>query len=347
MTSGQYTRALVVELVPSVQLKAKMHQPSTDRAIQRHRAYQLLSAMYTEGLTADVFALCKAIPSLEPLLPEPYDEDMARADHQELFGFNVFPFTGVYLAEDGRPGGQYHQDLNVWYFSHGFNASELHAPSDHIGSQLAFLSFLAGLEIEAHLAPSGNGRVSSIRRAQGEFVQTQFLTWSLPFLAAVKMQSNPLYAEVADLTLAMLIDQVQEVGTKGTELDVKPVPIDILGDHNAGLKQISEYMARPVHSGFYFSKKDLKSIARKLEIPTGFGDRVQVLTNTFRSAISFDVLPAFLRALKEHAGLFNNEYEMLCQATDDRLTYLIEPWITRIETMLLVLGELEKAGVSD
>ena len=324
-----------------------MQQPSLHRAMQRHCAYQLLSTIFVEGITGEVYATCKDIPSLEPLLPEPYDEDMAGADHHDLLGFNVLPFAGVYLAEDGRPGGQNYQQLNSWYLSHGFNASEMQVPSDHIGTQLAFLAFLLKLEIDGQHRPSEGALVASIQRAQGEFLQTQLLKWSLPFLVAVKTQGNSFYAEAADLTLATVIDHVQDAAVNGDLVHDRPAPPDVLGDHKSGIKQIAEYMARPVFSGLYFSKQDLKLIARQLEIPTGFGDRVQLLTNTFRSAVSYELLPAFLSALKRHAHYFKDEYELLHQAGNERLNYLIVPWVERIEKMLVVFEELERAGISD
>ncbi len=313
------------------------------KAVQRHKAYLLLSKIFAEGITTATISLCKDIPSLNPVLPEIYDEDASSATYQDLFGFNVLPFAGVYLSEDGRLGGELHHQLNTWFLSHEFEQSlSTNTPPDHISTQLAFLAHLCAAEATT---PHKN-TAALLSQTQLRFLHEHLLVWALPFLFALKKQEQPFFTEVADLTEALILDHA--LIPEADELiryDFPDLP-DILNQQKSGIKHIAEYLIRPIYSGIYFSKRDIRLLAGQLNIPTGFGDRTQMLSNTFRSAINFDLLPQFLSALKDHAQSFNNAYSSLKTVEHQNLHHILLAWIDRSLKTIQLIETIEEAGLS-
>ena len=322
-----------------------MPQLNVERATQRHRAYQLLSKIFAEGLTPAVRELATGIPSVAPVLPDPYDEALSSADFQELFGFNVLPFAGVFLTEDGQLGGPLYHRLNAWYLSIGFNATNLAHPPDHICTQLACLSYLSVSEIGAYRIP-GDEPVTSAQRNQVDFLLNHIIPWAIPFLCAVKLQRNPFYTEIAELTEHLLINHLQENEHAVPVTYTLPPPPDILADPKTGLKEIAAYLVRPTYSGVYFSKNDIKSIASSLKIPTGFGDRTQLLSNTLRSAVTYNVFPECINGLCRHVIAFGENYGSLKQLQETRLHSFVEQWTYRTTTTHALLLTLKRGELS-
>ena len=273
-----------------------------DRAIQRQGAYSFLARTYAEGLSPTVLAIAKEVPVLETVLPHEYDQDQANAEHQGLFGFNVLPYAGVYLTDDGKLGGHIHQDLNSWYTAFEFEPSNDSGMPDHIGTQLAFLASLCRFDVQAHDASPADLLIPTIHYQQGEFLGNHVVTWIFPFLMALKGQQNLFYSEIAELTEALVISHCIDVGLHRDTAFALPAMQDILSEKKTGLKDIAAFLCRPAHSGIYLTRTDIRRIAGSLEIPTGFGDRIQTLSNTLRSAVTFDTLPSLISQLRDRVG---------------------------------------------
>ncbi|MBX2819971.1 MAG: molecular chaperone TorD family protein [Rhodothermaceae bacterium] len=313
-----------------------------DRAIQRQRAYAFLAKTFAEGLSPAVLEMAKELPILVVVLPEEYDQDQASAEHQDLFGFNVLPYAGVYLNEDGQLGGRIHLDLNSWYNAFEFMPSNDSGVPDHITTQLEFLAFLSGLDVKTHESSATDLMNVTILHKQGEFLGTQVVTWIFPFLMALKAQKNPFYSEVAALTEALVISHCIEMGIRRDSVFALPaMEEDILSNKQTGLKDIATFLCRPALSGIYLTRKDIKRIAGSLEIPTGFGDRIQTLSNTLRSAVTFDTLPSLINELRERVLFFKRGYEGLCESTNEGLNQVIKQWILRTEGTLKILDDLD------
>jgi len=312
-----------------------------DRAIQRQGAYFFLAKTFAEGLSATVLAMAKELPVLEVVLPGEYDQDQAGAEHQDLFGFNVLPYAGVYLTHDGKLGGQIHQDLNSWYNAFEFMPSNESGVPDHIATQLEFLAFLSGLDVKSHKASPTEIANATIQYQQGEFLGNQVVTWIFPFLMALKGQNNPFYREIAELTEALVISHCIDVGLHRETAFSLPAIHDILSEKKTGLKDIAAFLCRPAHSGIYLSRTDIKRIAGSLEIPTGFGDRVQTLSNTLRSAVTFDTLPSLINQLRDRVLFFKRGYEGLHESTSEGLNQVAQQWILRAGGTLNVLDDLD------
>ena len=318
-----------------------MSDSSFDRALQRQRAYSLLSKIFAEGVTPEVASLSQAIPVLEAVLPAQQDADQAGAEYQDLFGFNVLPYAGVFLDEQGKLGGGIHSGLNALYESFGFEPVYVPGVPDHISTQLEFLAFLSGLEIEAYGMANQNLVTSAMHHQQGEFLRNHLATWCFPFCSAVKGYGHPFYAEIAELTQALVHRHCEEVACNTSVADNLPPSPDILNDSKTGIKEIASFLCRPAFCGFYVSRKDIKQLAGRLNIPSGFGDRVQTLSNTLRSAIQFDTIPALLDRLSEHARFHRAEYEAQKRGGSERLNPMLNAWITKTETTLGLLAKIE------
>lgn len=315
-----------------------MTSSSIERALQRQRAYGLLSKIFAEGVTPEVTSLIQEIPILTAVLPTEKDEDQARAEYQEMFGFNILPYAGVFLAEDGKLGGGLHYELNSFYDSFGFEPEHVPGVPDHISAQLEFLSFLSQLEVDAHGAPSPKLITTAIHQQQSAFFHRHLLTWCFPFSSAIIGQRHPFYTEVAELTRALIVSHYSEIAAKRREEDVLADSPDIMSSSRTGIKEIASFLCRPVHCGFYLTRRDIKYLAGSLNIPSGFGDRVQTLSNTIRSAINFDTLPALLDKLKEIAQFHRLEYE--AQKTQ-QIDYILQQWISKAEFTLEILTRIE------
>ena len=315
-----------------------MISSTLDRALQRQRAYGLLSKIFAEGVTLEVSSLTQGIPVLEAVLPTEQDEDQARAEYQDLFGFNVLPYAGVFLAEDGKLGGALHVELSSFYNAFGFEAAHVPGVPDHISAQLEFLSFLSKLEVEAHRTQSQKLVATAIHHQQREFFFRHLLPWCFPFCSAVIGHRHPFYTEIAELTRALIVSHYSELAAikpAGYGLTLSP---DIMSNSKTGIKEIASFLCRPVHCGFYLTRRDIKYLAGSLNIPSGFGDRVQTLSNTFRSAINFDALPALLDKLKEIAQFHKSEY---AAHNTQHVDFIVDQWISKTESTREILDRIE------
>ena len=315
-----------------------MSSISVDRALQRKRAYSLLSKIFAHGVTREVSAIAQNIPVLEAVLPTQQDEDQAGVEYQDLFGFNVLPYAGVFLSGDGKLGGTAHYGLNAFYDSFGFEPVNATGVPDHISTKLEFLAFLCELEVEAEGTVSQKLVTATMLHQQGEFIQNHLVTWCFPLFSAIKGQGHLFFSEVAELTQALIMSHFEEVATKRATGCILPSSPDILGDSKTGIKEIAAYLCRPAYSGFYLTRGEIKQLANRLRIPSGFGDRGQTLSNTLRSAINFDAVPALLERLKEIAHFHLGEYEA---ARTDQLASILDQWIAKTEVTIQVLTRIE------
>ena len=82
---------------------------AADPRLARQRAYALLGALLVEGLDAEGLSRVRALPGLGDALPpestsEAAELDALAAEHQALFGHEVFPFSGVFMGPSGLVG---------------------------------------------------------------------------------------------------------------------------------------------------------------------------------------------------------------------------------------------------
>lgn len=313
-----------------------------DTALARHRTYALFSRLYLEGVTAVTLPTLHAIPELAESLPEPFNADEAAADHQSLFGFNVFPYESIFLDDSGLLGGAVTDAVLHSYREAGFTVNESSTSPDHIGHELALLAHLCATEADAwqdDLAATAR----RMRHLQWQFLQRHLLRWIVPFVIAVKEQKRPFYTTLAELTLDLVHDHGQEItpANPSPPENVLPPPPALLDNDKTGLKEIAQYLATPPYSGFFLSRDDVARLARTQNIPRGFGDRGQMLANLLRGAAQFDTLPALLAELGRKIAAWQEACTVVAN-TMPELAPFAASWQERMTHTREILARIER-----
>ncbi len=315
-----------------------------DRALRQGEAYQFLSAVYLQGLTPALYAQAADIPVLLPLLSRLDDANHAAAEYEELFGFNVFPYAGVFLTEDGQLGGRFTHDLKVKYDRWNYQPSTDVAP-DHLGCMLAYLAYLSDVEARA-LSHGDKAGLHRVQAEQHTFLVQYIVSWLPVFIHALTLHGQLFYAEIADLTEALIIRHLQELADHVQpepdehEMEVFLKPPDILGDEKTGIKDIAAYFMRSAKSGVFLSRKDVRFAGNMLKLPAGFGDRTLMLSNAFQSAINFGEVIPFIDHVMDLVTSFRDYYITLKRTDLHVIHEILDTWIARVEHSLDILCKL-------
>ncbi len=281
------------------------------------------------GITNGVLPVIQAVPELAQALPKPFDLDEAAAAHYQLFGFNVFPYEAIFLDESGLLGGEVTASVRHCYHHWGYVDEVTEHSPDHIGQELAAMAFLCLAEAEA-LARGAGETAASRQHQQIAFLQHHLLRWLPPFVLAVKAQGDGFYTAVAELTLAFIDDHYQSLLSATGRLPEKwamPPPYE-LNDEETGLKDIAKFLATPAYSGIFFSRDDVGRLAHHLDLPRGFGDRQQLLTNLMRTAVQYDQFSTWLKVLEAAVGECQTAYQTQV-AHKPWLLPFVQPWQER------------------
>lgn len=273
------------------------------RAEARSLSYWLFSEIFLHGVTDDMLPVLADLPELARYLQDQIPDERAAA-HYGLFGMNVPPYASIFLSDDRLLGGATSETAQTFYASVGYAAVAGADPGetpDHIGVELGLLAYLSGAEAGA-LADSVAHEAARMRHWQRRFMDEHLLWW-LPGLAlAIQNQDDPFYAALASLALDLVRDHRRGLGDDllaGSVTNPLSEPrADLLQDDKTSLKDIANLLLTPAQSGLYLSRDDITGLARSLQMPCGFGDRLLTLTNLFRAAADHDRLPDVCAALQ-------------------------------------------------
>jgi hypothetical protein len=240
------------------------------------------------------------------------------AEHQTLFGFNVFPYESIFIDESGLLGGAATDAALASYQQAGFAFGDNSASADHIGHELAALAHLCGAEADAweDNLPIVAERMQNLQR---DFLHKHVLRWILPFVLAVRGQERPFYAALVELTLTFIENHAAGIGIPAAQSESfgnsnsRNMRFDLLKNEKTSLKDIAEFLTTPPHSGIFLSRDDVGRLARRQDLPRGFGDRTQMLTNLMRSASQYDVMPALLADLENVVAQWVEGYGRFAQ----------------------------------
>ena len=309
-------------------------------ALARHLTYELLGQLYLEGITAVTLPTIQNIPTLSETITIPFNTDEAAARHQTLFGFNIFPYESIFLDGSGLLGGVVTDSVLHSYQEAGFRVDANSTSPDHIGNELALLAHLCGAEADAwedNLASTAE----RIRNLARDFLQKHLLRWLIPFVVAVKRQKRPFYTALAQLTLDFVRDHFQELSPPLQLNNFLPVPPSLLNNEKTGLKEIANYLITPPYSGFFLSRDDIAQLARTQDIPRGFGDRTQMLTNLLRGAAQFDTLPGLFDEIRAFTIGWQETYAASAD-TMPALAPIVAIWQERISQTSQTLTQIEQ-----
>ena len=314
-------------------------------ALARSRFYHLLSTLALYGLTEETLPLVRAVDELVEHLPAEFDASNAAAQHQSLFGINVYPFESIFLDASGMLGGDVTDQVMVDFAQVGFRPSASAAAADHLGEELGVLAFLCGAEADAH--EDGAGAIErQLQRHLRTFMEAHLLRWLWPCALAVQHEADPFYAAVVELTVEFASSHYAElVKATPTQIDFSlPDPPDILADDKTGLKDICDYLATPIHSGFFLSRTTLVRLGRTQKLPSGFGNRRQTLENLFNSAAQYDGVDTLLGQLD---ALCAADEAMLQKWVDAEVAVdpFVGPWRLQLAHTRAVIKTMKSASL--
>jgi TorA maturation chaperone TorD len=267
-------------------------------------------------------------------LPDTIDFDELAADHQHLFGFNLYPYQSIFLDPSGLLGGDVTACVLLAYDDAGFDVGVSSESADHIGHELRLLAYLCGLEAGTAASP-GAGPIVTRQRA---FLEGHLLRWLPALVLAIGQSRLPFYDSLARLTLELAAEHWTSLKQEPAVFEL-PAPPDLLADDRTGLKEIVNYLLTPVYSGLFLSRDDIGRLARQLSVPRGFGGRGQLLLNLLRSAANYDALPAGLELLGEQIAAWITGYQEM--AGRPELRPFSSVWLARATQTAGLIGDIE------
>lgn len=311
----------------------------------RSYSYRLFSQLYLQGVTAVSLPYIQQIPELTAVTTQPFNADAAAASHHELFQFNVFAYESFFLSEDGLVGGEKTAVVGRYFSQHDFNTAPTETEADDLGRELAFFAFLTGKEADAWEAGTPE-QAAQLQAEQQTFLQTHLLCWAPACLLAIQSQADAFFAELARLTLSLLLEHFEALATTPmAETAVPPASNflppapNILANDKTGFKEIARYLLLPAFSGIYLSRDNIGQLGRQFELPRGFGSREMMLLNLLRTAVQYEALSPLLTALQKTCQEWQTSYQQLAN-TYPKAAPFLRPWQERAAATEQMIAEL-------
>lgn len=213
-----------------------------------------------------------------------------------VWSLTLYPYANVFLSDDGLMGGDVTEAVAAVYRRMGWQAPSAY-PSDHLGVQLAALSWLSAAEAEA-IADNQRAHVGQIQALRYDFLNRYVLSW-LPALAvACERVQSPVYGRVMTVLLELIAADGEALARHLVMFESAPVDLpvapDVLADEQTRLRDIAEYLTRPAWAGVFLSRDDIRRWAARYGIPSGFADRGTLLHNLMRESVNYGVFSGLM-----------------------------------------------------
>ena len=157
---------------------------------------------------------------------------------------------------------------------------------------------------------------------------------------AIQHHDHPFFTEATTLVVTLVAEHSAALLTRSdehTHWQLYPPPA-LLTEPKSSLHDIATFLTTPVYSGFFLSRHLINQIGRQHRLPRGIGSREQMLTNLFRTAAQYDLLPALLDTLGLELRHWQRDYEALL-TTEATLAPYVQPWLHRTtETIALLVA---------
>ena len=190
-----------------------------------------------------------------------------KAEHSDLFAFQLYPYASVYLGEAGMLGGEARDRVAGFWRALSLDPP---AEADHLAVLLAFFAGLAGGEGVEPRSPHRE-------RARVAFLWEHLLSWLPVYLAKVVAVAPPFYRRWAEL-LAQALDEQSRRAELPELLPLAlrrvAAPVD---PRVEGAKPFLASLLSPVRCGFVLVRDDLARAAEELELGRRVGERRFVL----------------------------------------------------------------------
>ncbi|MEM7157165.1 MAG: molecular chaperone TorD family protein [Myxococcota bacterium] len=311
----------------------------------RRRAYALLGALLVEGVDEPRLRTVRALPPLAHGLPDDASVDELSAEHYALFGHELFPFAGVFVDPSGLVGGG--RPVEVVRRAHaalGLSCPDDPSP-DHLGQALRLLATLCDAELDA-AEHHADADVETLRGWQARVLDEALLPWMPALSGALTGQPCSLWTRVVEMAVGVLAGHRAALTepSVGPTLPVEPPrePVALLDEPRTGLAKVAELLVTPIRSGVYLARRDLEALARRCELPQGFGGRSGMLERLLRSAAEYGALP---RVVRELNGLLDARDEAYARLTQESgLAVHVPPWRHRVAATRRLLARLQDAA---
>ncbi len=172
------------------------------------RIFNYPDASLIEDISAEVSSAAGNLSVELPELPADLDLVELQVGYTELFisrlgGVPAPPYGSVYLEEQGQLMGQTTLCVLRAYEGEGLDHEEGGEPPDFIATEMEFLYFLVGQEMEA-LSRDDLDAAHAARQKQIDFCHTLLQPWIKQFCERIKQAENasPLYCWAAEMLLA-------------------------------------------------------------------------------------------------------------------------------------------------
>lgn len=322
--------------------------PTDRRREAQRRAYLVLWGLLEGRLDGQSLAWVRRIPELAEHLPPLDDADVLDeldAAHHRLFELDLAPYAGVYHHPEGLAGGEVAQDVMDLLGDSSFFVEPL---GDRTTDHLFMLLALIGHEVEAlhvaQLARRRSKRASDdLERRRAHLrasLDRHLLSWLPDFVAgalrAADDDATRFWGTVLELTLGTLADQRRSLG--GDPWLPEDAELGAGIDTEGPLPKVLAGLSVPLRAGTFLSRHDITDVARRLELPTGFGRRADQLEALGESALHLGDPSQLVAAIDATLDRCASTREAL--AVEHQIEAYLGPWNRRLDATRAALAAL-------
>ena len=324
--------------------------------------YALLARLFLEELDRPLALYLRGLPGLaEHIPPDPAVDDWLgdlRAEHQWLFGLNVYPYEAIFRDRDLMLNTASTSRVVALYQACGFApAARLRAGApDHLGVELALMA-----ELVSRLPhdPPARPRIA-------ELLHQHLAAWLPPCSEALaRVARAPLYRALAEIATELVLADLErfpapetaEIGRAtrhktGQNAQISEVwrteayaPALTPGgeglEDERGLRPIVRRLLTPDDLGVFISRADIAAVGHALALPAPIAEREQMLVALFGAAGQFELVPALLAAL---GGLLRGADGAYARLAADHPAWVAQGrvWRGRVAAGLALLDELAR-----
>jgi TorA maturation chaperone TorD len=254
----------------------------------------------------------------------------ARAEHTELFGFQLYPYASVYLGPEGMMGGLARERIA------GFHVALKRTPPpepDHLTDLLVFYAWIC-----KHEAPPDRPVVAkALEHVRKAYLWEHMLSWLPPYLQKVREIGPPFYQEWAKLLYTVLVEEAQRCGDPAQiSAHLLETP-ELVDPREASHSEFFDSILTPVRSGIILTRADLLLAAREFRLGVRIGERKFILNALFEQDPN-----AMLSFLTESALWWaeNHRQQKLSFGTT------ANAWLERSEATARLLIELQHESMA-
>lgn len=290
-----------------------MIEENISQMISRARAWTLLGELLLKGVSPELEPVVRNLPVFQRMLGDDISVDELAAEHQRVFGFEVFPYESVFLGEDGQLGGLITQAVSESYAAAGFGRSWSDVECDHLGVELLFMANLCAREVRA--AGMNGGEIEALHTFQRDFVDQHLLRWMPPMVAALRRLEAPFTQALVEMSLELAVDHRKRLGGVTPEAAL-PCTADLeslLAEPKTRLKDVARFLLSPVQAGFFLCRQDISALATAAGGPAGFGGRLDLLESAMFGAVDRGDWADFVRGL---GAFVDAQLEVLAELHD-------------------------------